>query len=401
MNTGRVLILDDDPPVAQLIASVVSSCGLDSTITHTPAAFFASLEASEPDIIALDMLLPEMDGVEVMRRLAKQGCASKIIVISGLGGRVLDAAGRSAVEHGLDIIGVLNKPFSAVQLRAMIAEAESDTPALPLKQRQSDWSVTESSICEAVENEQFVLAYQPKVSCQSGEICGIEALVRWQHPTEGLIFPDQFIPQAESWGLMDMVTRAILISGLNWFQHAAVGEGSPLSGLPLSISFNLSAKNLRDIHFADHLQGLCQDFAIAPDRLILELTETSAMDDPMTSLDLVTRLRMKGFHLSLDDFGIGYSSMAQLVRLPFSEIKVDKSFVMAVGRSAEARTAVRSIIDLGHNLGLKATAEGVEDAETLNFLREVNCDLAQGYYISKPLFGQELLSWFTRYLTKN
>jgi len=151
-----------------------------------------------------------------------------------------------------------------------------------------------------------------------------------------------------------------------------------------------------DIHMADNLLDLCCQYRVAPERVVLELTETSAMVDPTLSLDLMTRFRVKGFQLSIDDFGTGYSSMVQLVRLPFSEIKVDKSFVMHAQQSREARTVIRSIVDLGHSLGLQVTAEGVEDSKTLDYLNGLGCDLAQGYFISRPMAGDAARSWAER-----
>jgi EAL domain-containing protein (putative c-di-GMP-specific phosphodiesterase class I) len=148
-----------------------------------------------------------------------------------------------------------------------------------------------------------------------------------------------------------------------------------------------------DIHLADVLTSLCREYLVAPERVVLELTESSAMVDPILSLDLLTRLRVKGFQLSIDDFGTGYSSMVQLVRLPFSEIKVDRSFVMQAEQSQESRTVIKSIVDLGHSLGLVVTAEGVEDLSTLNYLNSLGCDLAQGYFIARPMAGEAARAW--------
>jgi EAL domain-containing protein (putative c-di-GMP-specific phosphodiesterase class I) len=148
-----------------------------------------------------------------------------------------------------------------------------------------------------------------------------------------------------------------------------------------------------DIQLADHLATLCQRFQIAPERIVLELTESSAMVDPILSLDLMTRIRMKGFQLSIDDFGTGYSSMVQLVRLPFSEIKVDKSFVMLAKQTKESLNVIKSIVDLGHSLGLRVTAEGVDDPSTLSYINSLGCDLAQGYFIARPMWGDAVRSW--------
>jgi EAL domain-containing protein (putative c-di-GMP-specific phosphodiesterase class I) len=198
--------------------------------------------------------------------------------------------------------------------------------------------------------------------------------------------PDYFIPIAERVGLIDALTSQIFDQSLKWFSISFADS-------PLKMSMNLSAKSLVDINLADGLSDLCHQNQVGPERVVLELTETSAMVDPILSLDLMTRFRVKGFQLSLDDFGTGYSSMVQLVRLPFSEIKVDKSFVVLAQQSRESRTVIKSIIDLGHSLGLAVTAEGVEDVETLNYLNSLGCDLAQGYFIARPMPGDAARNW--------
>ena len=201
--------------------------------------------------------------------------------------------------------------------------------------------------------------------------------------------PDQFIPVAEKFGLIDGLTSQIFDQGLDWF-----AKSFPESNLKMSM--NISAKSLVDINLADNLSDLCHQNMVPPERVVLELTETSAMVDPILSLDLMTRFRVKGFQLSIDDFGTGYSSMVQLVRLPFSEIKVDKSFVVRSQQSRESRTVIKSIIDLGHSLDLQVTAEGVEDLDTLNYLNSLGCDLAQGYFIAHPMPGEAACSWVER-----
>jgi len=161
----------------------------------------------------------------------------------------------------------------------------------------------------------------------------------------------------------------------------------------LTLSVNISASSLSHLDLFERLDDYCQSMGIAPERIIFELTETCAMEDPVSSLDILTRLRMKGFHLSIDDFGTGFSSMLQLARLPFSEIKIDKSFVMTAAESKESRTVIKTIIDLGHGLGLYTSAEGIESKETLEYLRSIGCDLAQGYAIARPMTGDAVIDW--------
>ena len=404
MSDRRLLILDDDPDVGQTILRIATAAGLEARWTDDSPEFFRTFDSWAPTHIALDLIMPEMDGVEVMVTLAQRQCRARIIITSGVGSRVLDAAGRSATEHGLDIAGVLSKPFSAQKLRdllaapAPVAAARPGTAPRPVQPTRFEPSVAE--VEQALARREFVVYYQPKVDCQNGALAGFEALVRWQHPVQGLIAPDRFVPLAERHGLIDELTDQVLDEALLWFagtfqqaRHDGDDPDITQPAKPISLSVNISARTLRDQALVERIVDRCAARHIAPERLIFELTETSAMEDPIASLDLLTRLRMKGFQLSIDDFGTGYSSMLQLVRLPFSEIKVDKSFVMTANRSAESRTVVRSIIELGHSLGLRATAEGVEDADTLAYLKSLACDLAQGFLIARPMSGADACKW--------
>jgi EAL domain-containing protein (putative c-di-GMP-specific phosphodiesterase class I) len=389
MPDRKILILDDDEAVGQTIQWIAESLGFQAEFVTHADEFFKRLTEISPDFITVDLAMPELDGVEIMRLLAERQCKSKIIISSGMGTRVLDAARRSASEHGLSIAGVISKPISKETMRALIGLGGDLNPGVLAKDQcaeQDKVVVTKSDIENALEHHEFFLAYQPKIVCKSGEPAGFEALVRWQHPAPCTVMPDDFIHVVEEAGLIDVLTGQIFDQGLDWFSQS-------FSGSNLKLSLNISAKSLVDIHLADSLSGLCRQHRVAPDHIVLELTETSAMIDPILSLDLMTRFRVKGFQLSIDDFGTGFSSMVQLVRLPFSEIKVDKSFVMNAQQSQESRSVIKSIIDLGHSLGLLVAAEGVEDLGTLNYLNTLGCDFAQGYFIARPMPGEAARRW--------
>lgn len=401
MGDRRLLVLDDDPMTGATIQRIAEFAGVKVQFTADPAQFFKLLQEWQPTHIALDLVMPTMDGLQVMAELAQLTCRAKIIITSGVGSRVLDAARRSATEHGLDIAGILPKPFSPAQLRQMLAaypRSEVTFPH-PVGSRPQPLTLTTADLQEGLAHRQFELVYQPKILCSTRALAGFEALVRWAHPTHGLLPPGQFIPLAERCGLIDPLTDQVIEQALNWFGAAHAEMARPGSNLPtavsdrLKLSVNISARTLSNGVLFERVQDRCRAQHVDPTQLIFELTETSAMDDPVASLDLLTRLRMIGFHLSIDDFGTGFSSMLQLVRLPFSEIKVDKSFVMTAMSSQESRTVVKFIVDLGHSLGLSCTAEGVENAETLDYLTEIGCDLAQGYHIARPMAGKDCWPW--------
>lgn len=391
---GRLLILEDDPGVGNVIRIIAQASGLDARVVVQPEPFFDAVDSWRPTHIALDLVMPDMDGVQVLGELGRRKCPADIIITSGMGSRVLDAAGRSASERGLHVVGVLSKPFSAGALRELLAPKPSPLQA-PGNGRSEPEPATELAVSvdvfrSALANRQFEVHYQPKIDCVRGELAGFEALVRWAHPQRGLIPPIQFIPFAEAQGLINDLTDLVLEESLEWFA-ASSRAGQIAPGVTLSI--NLSAISLHDVALVARISGRCERHGVPPDRLIFEVTETSAMRDPIAALDILTRMRVKGFQLSIDDFGTGYSSMLQLVRLPFSEIKVDKSFVMSALASVESRAVVKSIIELGRSLQLKSAAEGVENAATLELLRDFGCDFAQGYWIGRPMGGRDIAGW--------
>ena len=232
---------------------------------------------------------------------------------------------------------------------------------------------------EAIDGEGLVLHYQPKINVATGELIGAEALVRWHHPQRGFMPPDLFIPMAEETGTVHRLTRWVLRTAI------AQAAGWSRAGLPIYVAVNLSARDLVERDLPDLIDGMLMEAGLPRDRLMLEVTESAVMSDPDEALTVMRRLQAMGLSLSLDDFGVGQSSLTYLRRLPVQEIKIDKSFVLKLSVSPEDQTIVRSIIDLGRNLGYRVTAEGVEDAASLDLLRAMGCDTAQGYLMSRPL----------------
>jgi diguanylate cyclase (GGDEF)-like protein/PAS domain S-box-containing protein len=234
---------------------------------------------------------------------------------------------------------------------------------------------------------ELVVHYQPKADVRSGRIIGVEALVRWQHPEHGLLSPGEFVPLAETTGLIRPLTSYVLEAALRqcraWLD----------AGHELSVAVNLSTRCLLDLALPDQITGLLEDTAVAPERLLLEITESSIMTDPARALEILNRLHALGMQLAIDDFGTGYSSMAYLKSLPVQELKVDRSFVQHLRDSQSDAVIVRSTVDLGHNLGLRVVAEGVEDEATLQELASLGCDSVQGYYLAKPMPAAELVAW--------
>jgi diguanylate cyclase (GGDEF)-like protein len=242
---------------------------------------------------------------------------------------------------------------------------------------------------QAIDGDQLLLHYQPKIEMRTRRVVGVEALVRWRHPEHGLIPPDQFILPAEGSGLIHPLTRWVLSTALR--QCCAWSQ----AGIQINVAVNLSRRNLQDQQLPDIVAELLSVSGVAPSCLDLEITESAIMADPVRAVETLMRLSKMGLHLSIDDFGTGYSSLASLKRLPVNALKIDKSFVIGMAADENDMVIVRSTIELAHNLGLKVVAEGVEDQSIWDRLSTLGCDEAQGYYLCRPIPAEDLTSWLS------
>ncbi|MFZ6862115.1 EAL domain-containing protein [Undibacterium sp. Ji67W] len=243
----------------------------------------------------------------------------------------------------------------------------------------------------ALEQNHFQLYVQPKVSVISNEVVAVEALVRWFHPDKGMIFPDQFIPFAEQTGFIRQLTR--------WVMNAAAAccQQWLHAGINIKISVNISTRDLLDQELPEKFAEILQRHQVQPQCFCLEITESAIMDDPVRAHITLDKLHAMGMELSIDDFGTGYSSLAYLKRLPVDELKIDKSFVLKMEQDIDDTKIVKSTIDLGHNMGLRVVAEGIENAEVLTLLKDLGCDQAQGYFISKPMPATKMPEWLKQW----
>ncbi len=373
MTANRLLIVDDEPAIGAFVGRVAANIGYDILAVSTPDKFLEHVRSWRPSHIMVDLQMPVVDGLALLSHLAAEKCRAHIILISGADRTVVEAARRVAIERGLDVTTALTKPIRVAELTRALTEIKREDPWL-----------TAAALLTGLERDEFSLVYQPKVWLNSGEIGGVEALIRWQHPTRGAVSPLEFIPFAESSAVIDQLTH--------WVVRVACAQLTAwdAAGVQLDIAINVSARSLHEPRLADLLETQCRAAGVAPARVTLELTETAAMQDAVQMMDVLTRLRLKGFKLAIDDFGTGYSSLVQLHRLPFSEIKIDRTFVADCARSDESRSIVRVVIDLARALGIRSVAEGVEDPEALDLLRSLGCDEAQGYFISRPIAAAEV-----------
>ena len=304
-----------------------------------------------------------------------------------LDGFSLEAAASVGVaaypDHGADVDTLVQHADVAMYVAK---DAHADTSVYDPEQDTNDAArlALAGELRRAIELDELVVYYQPKADLATGRIVGVEALVRWQHPTRGFIPPDQFVPIAERTGLIKPLSRHVLTTALRQCRDWAA------SGLDLHVAVNLTIPDLLDLELPDRIAALLDETGVPPERLELEITESTILADPTGVRTILDRLNALGLSLAIDDFGTGYSSLAYLKRLPVSAIKIDRSFVMDMLESDSDAAIVRSTVDLARNLGLRVVAEGVETEAAWELLRDQGCTLAQGYLIGKPMPAQEL-----------
>jgi EAL domain-containing protein (putative c-di-GMP-specific phosphodiesterase class I)/CheY-like chemotaxis protein len=368
MRSNRLVILDDEKDFCTFIAHVGTECGFDVLATTERDELIEQVRNDPDTSVILDLHMPSADGVVVLRDLAALGATGSIYIASGADIRISAAALRLGLERGLKMVGVMPKPIRLADLRNALQ-----------KIKPKDDTVTPAALAEAIARDELLLHYQPQIELRTGKILGVEALVRWQHPERGLVMPGLFVPVAEQSGVIHDMTR--------WVMKAAVRQCGKWKrqNFPIGIAINISAVDIAGYDLPDGIEEMCQTEAVDPSLITIELTETATMQDPALMMDVATRFRLKGFKLSIDDFGTGYSSLVQLQRLPFSELKIDKSFVASMVESPDSAIIVATIIGMSKNLGIACVAEGIETAETLNALREGGCEFGQGFHIARPM----------------
>lgn len=387
--TIKILILDDEPFMLKLLARMLANQGFVHVVccnNGKDALARLNVESTRPDLILLDLNMPEMDGIEFIRYLVERQFTGSLILVSGEDERMLKTTERLVQAHKIAVLGYLQKPVTPDALLAMLTQWSPPSKAAPAKPRKT---YSSDDIRLAIVRSELVNYYQPKVSVATGTVIGVETLVRWQHATDGLVFPNQFITVAESSGLINELTRLVLLNAFNqakrWQQ----------SGVDLRVAVNVSMDNLASLDFQDLVVDLATQVGIPPNKIVLEVTESQLMRDIRVSLEILTRLRLKRFHLSIDDFGTGHSSLAQLRDIPFDELKIDQGFVHQAWRDDTLRVIYDASLALAKQLNMESVAEGVEDRQDWDFLRQTGCDLAQGNFISKPLLASEFDDWIS------
>lgn len=342
--------------------------------------------AAPVDVVVSDLDMPSMDGMEFIRHLGIRWPGTSLIIVSALERGLLSSVETMAIAYGVDFVGTIEKPVTPRKLEELIG-ADRRVVAAVSRRGTTRLSFTAEEIAEGIRKDEFEPYFQPKVDISSGHIVGAEGLARWQHPEHGLVAPSAFIEPLEASGKIDLLMRCMLR------KSAATCGVLHRAGHQTTISVNVSLKSLHDVTLADQILEVVRMENIDPRQIVLEITESAATTDVAASLENLTRLRMKGFGLAIDDYGTGYSSLEQLTRIPFTELKIDQAFVTHASRRESAKVILASSLDMARKLGITAVAEGVETRENWDMLCELKCGVAQGYYIARPMPASVYFDW--------
>lgn len=385
-----ILLVDDDPFMLGLQSRMLRGMGFASvSMVGSAQAALASLESAErlAEVIICDLNMPGMDGVEFLQALNAGPFVGSVILLSGEGARIMHTVQKLLNGGGLTVLGSLEKPAQPEALRALLAcwvsPSQKQHVSLPSVE------IAAADLQEAIRDRQWALHYQPKVTLSTGGIIGMEALVRWNHPRHGMVFPDSFIGVAEDCGLIDALTDWVLLETVNQMARWQV------QGMKMPVAINVSMDNLRAPDFAKRVSAMVRDAGVSPQDVTLEITESRAMSPSPIPLESLVRLRLQRFRLSIDDFGTGHSSLAQLRDVPFTELKIDRGFVQGARGNQIIRPMLEGSVGIAKRLGMLSVAEGVETEDDWEFLREIDCDAAQGHFISPPLDVGRVEGWLS------
>jgi len=399
-HSCKIFIVDDDEQQAMLMRAMAETSQLETEL-FTNSIDFLHTEIFENDIVVLDLQMPDKDGIEIMRELATRNISPNFILVSGFDERVLHSAKQLAESKHLNVVATLSKPLKAKEFISLLSNTYAECREKHKQQIENTLStkntelITIEELKLAIRKHQLIIHLQPLVCFNNKQLQSAEILIRWNHPTKGLILPDQFIPLAEQHKLMNLLTEEVLGLAINAYHKLTA------NGISIKISINLSAQNITDLSMPEKLEALVKNNQIEPDSIILEVTESALMNEISESLDILNRLRMKGFSLSIDDFGTGFSSLVKLYQAPFSELKIDQHFIMHMATDPDAAAIVRICILLARELKMHTVAEGVETEDIWNQLKELGCDIAQGSFITEPMTTEDFIHWIKEWEIKH
>jgi EAL domain-containing protein (putative c-di-GMP-specific phosphodiesterase class I)/ActR/RegA family two-component response regulator len=392
MKAGfTALVVDDDAFARRTAVLMLRRLGASSILEASDGREALSLAAAGDnlDLIICDLRMPQVDGIETLQGLALQNFDALVILTSGADARVLRSAGDVAAELGMRTVRTIGKPLTLQKLKDIFTETEAQ-PAEVAQPQQAGGrriDITIADIRRGLAQGEFVAYFQPKVEMNTRRVVGAEALIRWLHPVYGVLAPAHFLSIAHDADLFDDVTNLMLSHA---FRSCASWRRA---GLEISVSVNLPVACLTTSDLPQRLSSIAAGEGLEPEQIIFEVTEDGWLQHQAVARSLLTRLRLLGFGLSIDDFGTCYSTLQQLLQAPFNEMKIDQSFVRLAPDDPESAAALLSSISLAHRLGLTVVAEGVETETHWAMLAEAGCDLAQGYLIARPMPAEAFIEW--------
>jgi len=387
----RILVLDDELLMLKLHAQMLSHLGF-SLVTTSQSGHdaLATMDAvpEPPDLILLDLSMPAMDGIEFIRRLVDRKFEGRLILVSGEDERVQRTVEKLAEAHQIRVLGHLSKPVEEDKLAALLRRWRPPSGTFEIAWKKM---YSAPDVQQAVMGNELTVHYEPKVSIKTGEFVGVEALVRWRHPKDGLVVPQQFVAVAEANGLIYPLTRFVFSTAMS--QSAVWRAG----GLSIRMAVNVSVDVLASLDFAGFAHEQATRAGVPPKDVTIEVTESRLMQDMRAPLEVLTRLHLMRFQLSIDDFGTGYSSLTQLQDIPFSELKIDRSFVHRANADQTVRTMYGTCLGLAKKLKMSTVAEGVEDRHDWEFVRTSECETAQGYFLGRAMPPEAILPWAAKW----
>lgn len=387
----QILVIDDEPFLLKLMRGMLKRLGYEDVVCYEQGeAALAALASREvaPQAILLDINMPGIDGVEFVRRLAERRFAGGIVLVSGEDEAMVRATSMLASVRGLSVAGALRKPPKPELLPPLLEQCRDlATRAIRGGPTGDGPRYSAERVAHAIAAGELQNFYQPKVLTASGEVVGVETLVRWQHPEDGLVPPGLFVGIAEDNGLINALTHRV------YGQAVRQANQWRAIGLPLKVAVNLSMDNLAEVNSADIIINEALEANADPATLVLEVTESRLMLDLATVLDVLARLHLKRFRLSIDDFGTGHSSLVVLRDLLFDELKIDAGFVHNAWRNERLASFFKASLDLARHLNMEAVAEGVETREDWDFVRISGCHVAQGYFVARPMPASAVPDW--------
>jgi EAL domain-containing protein (putative c-di-GMP-specific phosphodiesterase class I)/DNA-binding NarL/FixJ family response regulator len=391
----RILLVDDDQFMLGMQSRILQNMGYQVVFcagSAQAALQFLERGSREVDVLVCDLNMPGMDGIEFLQTLNRGKFSGSVIVLSGEGARIMHTVQKLLDGSRLVILGAIEKPANRAALRSLL---DSWRPVAPSSVVRPVPTFTEAELRAAQQEGQWLLHYQPKVDLRTGMLAGMEALVRWDHPQLGLVPPDSFIGLAEECGFMDELTDWVLCEAMQQLAQWNIED------LRIQMAVNISMYSLRAPGFSGRAGEVARRTCASPQDVILEVTESRLMSPSPAPLENLVRLRLQRFGLSIDDFGTGHSSLAQLRDVPFTELKVDRSFVQGARHNQVTRPILEGSIGIAKRMGMKSVGEGVETEDDWHLLREIGCDLAQGWFIGRPMLPVKVAEWLKHWRSQH